>query len=188
MAYPRRDSCLRNDSYGWHFQYLAIIGLALATIVFFLGSLADVTSSYRLAHYKNAVSVVATPLEVIISILYVGLVSVDKELVIRLPDISLHAVPSILLTIDYLILSPPWTISSSQSLTWSTALAFTYWIWVEQCYRNNGWYPYPVFDALTTPWRVVLFAFSGLLMAGSTASLNFVYGALNGVDRKRTIK
>ncbi|KAL9005986.1 MAG: hypothetical protein Q9188_001276 [Gyalolechia gomerana] len=191
--YPHLDCCFRNEAYGWHFQYLTVIGLALATIAFLLGSLADVTSSYRLARYKNAVSIVATPLEVIISALYGGLVSVDKELVIPkefqlglLPDISLHAVPAILLTIDFLLLSPPWAISFRQSLALSTALAFTYWFWVETCYRHNGWYPYPIFQELTTPWRIALFAFSGVLMAGSAASLKLIYGALNGFDRKRS--
>lgn len=161
-------------------------------MTFFIGSFADVTSSYRLIRYKNAFSVIATPLEVLISILYGGLSSVDKELVIPkefqlglLPDISFHAVPAVVLTVDYLLLSPPWTISFRQSLGLSTALAFAYWFWVEQCYRHNGWYPYPIFEALTTPWRILLFCFSGALMAGSTEMLKLVYGALNDVGHKR---
>lgn len=179
-----------NHAYGWHFQYLTVIGLALAIIAFSLGSFADVISSHRLIRYKNAVSVVATPLEVIISTLYGGLASVDKELVIpkefQLPllaDLSLHAVPAILLTIDFLLFSPPWTITLRQSLAMSSALAFAYWLWVEQCYRHNGWYPYPIFEALPVIWRMMLFGFSGVLMVGSTALLKFVYRALNGVER-----
>ncbi|KAL8731508.1 MAG: hypothetical protein Q9166_003354 [cf. Caloplaca sp. 2 TL-2023] len=99
---------LINDAYGWHFQYLTIIGLALATITFSAGSLADITSSQRLFRIKNAFSVVATPLEVLITTLYGSLVSVDKELVIPkefqlglLPDISFHAVPAIALYIKF---------------------------------------------------------------------------------------
>lgn len=176
-----------NDAYGWHFQYLTIIGLLLATTTFALGSVADLTSSYRLTRYKNLVSVVATPLEVLISTLYGGLVSVDKELVIPkefhlglLPDISFHAMPAILLTLDYLLLSPPWTVSFRRALTVSTAFAFAYWFWVEHCYRHNGWYPYPIFAALTTPWRILTFGFSALLMAGSTEALKLVYRNVNG--------
>ncbi len=145
------------------------------------------TSSRTLFRYKNAFSVIATPLEVLISTLYGGLASVDKELVVPkefqlglLPDISFHAIPAIVLTIDYLLFSPPWTISFRQELTFSTALAFAYWFWVEQCYRHNGWYPYPIFAALTTPWRILLFTFSGALMAGSTEALKLVYKRLNG--------
>ncbi|KAL8767765.1 MAG: hypothetical protein Q9209_005851 [Squamulea sp. 1 TL-2023] len=181
-----------NDAYGWHFQYLTIIGLALATITFTAGSLADITSSRRLFRIKNAFSVIATPLEVLISTLYGSLVSIDKELVIPKefqlgiwPDISFHAVPAIVLTIDYLLLSPPWTISVRQMMALSTAFAFGYWFWVEQCYRHNGWYPYPIFEALTTPWRIVLFCFSGALMAGSTEVLKLAYRKINGDDRAK---
>ncbi|KAL9597400.1 MAG: hypothetical protein Q9219_005153 [cf. Caloplaca sp. 3 TL-2023] len=181
-----------NDAYGWHFQYLTIIGLALATIAFFFGSLADVTSSYRLMRYKNAFSLVATPLEVLISILYGSLVSVDKELVIPkefqlglLPDIGFHAVPALVLTVDYLLLSPPWKITFRQSVILSIAFAVAYWLWVEQCYRHNGWYPYPIFEALNTPQRMILFCMSGFLMAGSTEALKLLYGIINGVDGKK---
>lgn len=181
------DSTSSNDAYGWHFQYLTIIGLLLATITFALGSLADLTSSYTCSRYKNLFSVIATPLEVLITTLYGSLVSVDKDLVIPkefqlglLPDIGFHAVPAVLLTVDYLLFSPPWTISFRQALGLSTAFAFGYWFWVEQCYRHNGWYPYPVFEILTTPWRIVLFCFSGALMAGSTEVLKFMYSKVNG--------
>ncbi len=180
----------RNDAYGWHFQYLTIIGLTLATATFAAGSLADITSSRRLFRLKNILSVIATPLEVIISTLYGSLVSVDKELVIPkefqlglLPDIGFHAIPALVLTMDYLLFSPPWTIQFRQALALSTALAFAYWFWVETCFRHNGWYPYPIFEALTTPWRIGLFCFSGALMAGSTEVLKLVYRKINGPDR-----
>ncbi|KAI4103333.1 MAG: hypothetical protein L6R37_003894 [Teloschistes peruensis] len=178
-----------NEAYGWHFQYLTIIGLLLATLSFTFGSLADITSSQRLFRLKNAFSLVATPLEVLVSILYGGLTLVDKELVIPqefqmglLPDIGFHALPALVLTIDFLFLSPPWTISSRQALIMSTTFAFAYWFWVEQCYRHNGWYPYPIFAALTTPWRIVLFTFSGALMTASMETLKLVYSKLNGSD------
>lgn len=62
----------------------------------------------------------------------------------------------------------------------STTFAFAYWFWVEQCYRHNGWYPYPIFAALTTPWRILLFSFSGALMTGSIEALKLVYRKING--------
>ncbi|CAO1601952.1 hypothetical protein XANCAGTX0491_005590 [Xanthoria calcicola] len=178
-----------NEAYGWHFQYLTILGLALSTLTFTLASLADLTSSRLLFRLKNRVSLLATPLEVLISTLYGALVSIDKELVIPpefqlglLPDISFHAVPAVVLTVDYLLFSPPWGIRFREALGVSTVFAFGYWFWVELCYRHNGWYPYPIFEVLSTPWRVVLFCFSGLLMAGSTEMLKLVYAKLNGVN------
>lgn len=54
-------------------------------------------------------------------------------------DIGFHAMPAIMLTIDLLFLSPPWTITALPSVGVSSVLAFGYWFWVEQCYKHNGW-------------------------------------------------
>ncbi|MCJ1227525.1 hypothetical protein MMC12_004181 [Toensbergia leucococca] len=176
-----------NDSYGWHFQYLTIIGLTLATTTFAFGSLADITLSPLLFQIKNTLSVCSAPLEILISILYWSLRLIDKNLVLPdwmeldpLADIGFHAAPAVLLALDLLLLSPPWTIRPLPALTLSTALAFTYWVWVEHCFNHNGWYPYPLFDQLSQPWRAVLFSCSALLMTGSTVALQWVYARLNG--------
>lgn len=50
-----------------------------------------------------------------------------------------HAVPSVLLVVDLLFLSPPWTITVVPAMGISAVLAGGYWVWVEQCYRHNGW-------------------------------------------------
>lgn len=100
-------------------------------------------------------------------------------------DLGFHFVPALLLTLDLLLLSPPWpttTVASVRTLVTSTAFAFAYWFWVELCYAHNGFYPYPIFEALSTPWRVVLFAFSGCLMTASAFGLRAAYGWVNGVE------
>ena len=71
-----------NHSYGWHFQYLTIIGLTISTVSFACGSLADVTESQTLFRIKNGLSVCAAPMEVLVSILYWGLRLIDKSLVV----------------------------------------------------------------------------------------------------------
>lgn len=63
----------RNEAYGWHFQYLTVIGLSLSTLTFIFALLADVTLSRRLFLIKNLLSVCSAPLEVLISVLYWGL-------------------------------------------------------------------------------------------------------------------
>jgi len=75
-----------------------------------------------------------TPLEVLISVLYWTLRIYDKSLVIpewaQLPlpaDISFHALPAIALTLDLLLLSPPWNMSATGAMGLSTLLAFSYW-------------------------------------------------------------
>ena len=65
-----------NEAFGWHFQFLTIIGLALATLTFCLGITADVTGSRRVFFLKNILLFCSAPLEVLISILYWGLRSV----------------------------------------------------------------------------------------------------------------
>lgn len=80
-----------------------------------------------------------------ISIFYWGISAIDKKLlappeiqISPYADVGFHAMPAILLTIDLLLLSPPWTINALPALGLSSALAVAYWAWVEQCYKYNG--------------------------------------------------
>jgi hypothetical protein len=54
-------------------------------------------------------------------------------------DLGFHAVPAIVLLVDLLFLSPPWTITALPALALSSVIAFGYWFWIEKCYQNNGW-------------------------------------------------
>ena len=136
-----------------------------------------------------------TPLEVLISVLYWTLRIYDKSLVIpdwaQLPlpaDISFHAVPSVVLTLDLLLLSPPWTISIGRAMALSTVFAFGYWFWIEQCFKHNNFYPYPIFDIVGTTGRVGLFTLSAVVMTGSTVVLKSIYAMVNGSDKGREAK
>ena len=134
-----------NDSYGWHLQYLTIIGLTIACATFIIGLLADITLSPKLFLMKNTLSLCSAPLEVLVSVLYWGISAIDKTLLVppeihisHWADVGFHAMPSILLTIDLLFLSPPWTIHGLPAMGLSSVLAVSYWAWVEQCYKYNG--------------------------------------------------
>jgi hypothetical protein len=48
----------------------------------------------------------------------------------------------VVLLIDLLFFSPPWTISIFPALGLSGTIAFGYWFWIEQCFFHNGWYVY----------------------------------------------
>jgi len=180
-----------NESYGWHFQYLTIIGLSLATATFTLGLLADATLSRPLFLAKNVLSCCSAPLETLISTLYWGLRAIDPELVVpkelELPiqtDMSFHLVPTVMLLVDLLFLSPPWTISLVPALGLSGTIAFGYWFWIELCYSKNGFYPYPLFQMLDQTQRVGLFVGSAVVMTLSTVILKWLYGRVNGVEGK----
>jgi protein-S-isoprenylcysteine O-methyltransferase Ste14 len=136
---------LINESYGWHYQYLTIIGLTLALGTFIFGLLADITLSPKLFIIKNSLSLCSAPLEVLISVLYWGISAIDRELVVPpeievtpLADVGFHAIPAILLTFDLLFLSPPWTIRALPAMALSSALAGSYWVWIDHCYKQNG--------------------------------------------------
>jgi hypothetical protein len=141
------DPVTPDMGFGGSFQWLTIIGLALALATFVAGLLADITLDGRLFKIKNFLSVCSAPLEVLVSVLYFGLCAIDKSLVFPpelqlplLPDIGFHAMPAIMLTIDLLLLSPPWTIRLYAASALSLALAFLYWGWIEYCFAQNGWY------------------------------------------------
>lgn len=134
----------QNEQFGGPFQFLTIIGLALALTSMVLGLLADVTLDRTLFNAKNIVSVCSAPLEVLVSILYWGISLIDKRLLFPeelqlpfLPDFGFHAMPAIMLTIDLLLFSPPWTIKFQGAVALSTLLAFGYWAWMEYCFSHN---------------------------------------------------
>ncbi|KAK2628278.1 hypothetical protein QTJ16_002924 [Diplocarpon rosae] len=176
-----------NESYGWHWQYLTILGLTVAYGTFIAGFLADLTLSPTLFLIKNTLSLCSAPLEVLISILYWGISAIDKSLLVPpeihiapMADIGFHAMPSILLAIDLLFLSPPWRIRTSRAMALSSVIAVAYWAWVEQCYMHNGFYPYPLFGELSTIPRICLFTGAALLMTGSTVMLQKLCTLVNG--------
>lgn len=63
-------------------------------------------------------------------------------------DISMHAVPAVVLLLDLLLLSPPWTITVVPALGLSGVIAMFYWFWIEHCYQHNGWSVVILFHSL----------------------------------------
>ncbi|OAQ98890.1 hypothetical protein LLEC1_00768 [Akanthomyces lecanii] len=165
-----------SESYGWHLQFLTIIALTLSFLTFAIAAAAD-----------NSLSLVATPLNVVVTTLYFGISAIDPELVVppefRIPlavDLGFHFAPGLLLVFDYLVLSPPWTVGAPLVMGLSTSIAFGYWYWIELCYSKNGWYTYPIFALLNTAQRIMLFTFSAVLVTVASSSLKIAYARLNG--------
>ncbi|KAH8731375.1 FAR-17a/AIG1-like protein-domain-containing protein [Phaeosphaeriaceae sp. PMI808] len=185
-----------NQSFGWHLQFLTILGITICTACFSAGLTADITNSNTLFTIKNYLALVAAPMEIVISILYWGLRAVDTGLVVPpdlpLPpliyDLTFHAFPALLLSLDTVLLSPPWPSSPMNpqapliSLITSTSVAFLYWWWIEICYSHNGFYPYPLFAMLSTYQRIGLFALSGTTMWVVGSGLRALYAYVNGFE------
>ena len=103
-------------------------------------------------------------------------------------DFGFHAVPAVVLGLDLLFFSPPYTVGVVPALGLSSVIAVAYWFWVDLCYARNGYYPYPIFDQLDTSGRVGLFAASAAIMTVSTLSLKWVYSRVNGRAMDRNTK
>jgi len=185
-----------SKSFGWHFQFLTIIGITICTACFTSGLIADITKSHFFFTLKNYLALVAAPIEIVISILYWGLRAIDDGLLaasdMPLPpvlfDLGFHLVPAVVLTLDNLFLSPPWPSmptnpqASIVMLVTSTAIAFAYWCWIELCFSYNGFYPYPIFSILSTGQRIGLFALSGTTMWAVGGALRVSFAYINGVE------
>jgi len=142
-------------SFGWYFQLLTVVGLALSLVTFSFGLIADLTLNNVFSEAKDRVAVLATPLEVLIAVLYWSIRMHDpallmpEDLVIDpLPDLGFHLVPAILLVLDLILWSPRATIATRSMMSLSTVLAIAYRCWIELCFYKNGWY------VLSKPIRV----------------------------------
>jgi len=100
--------------------------------------------------------------------------------------------PAVVLTLDLMLLSPPWSIKTDSAMTLDSVLP---------CFSLNGWwdiltaqcsvvtmvdtrcrYPYPLLALLSTWQKLFLCIISAALMTGSTMVLKWVYGRVNGVE------
>ncbi|KAI1003085.1 hypothetical protein K3495_g5119 [Podosphaera aphanis] len=192
FKYLSDDTSYISDTYGWHWKFLTILGLAVSYATFVSGLIADITLSPLPFYIKNKLALLSTPLEALITILYWGLFVIDKNLVVHpdlsisLPaDIGFHAMPSIFLLTDFIFFSPPWDIRFYHALGMSSAIAVSYWAWVEHCYSYNGFYPYPIFELLNTIQRVYLFTASAVMMTISAMIIQCLYNQINKQSKSK---
>lgn len=176
---------LRNG-FGGPFQFLTIISLTLSYATFAAGLLADLTRNRHLVACRAAFSLCATPLEVLVTLLYWGLAAYDRELLTppehKIPillDLSLHALPAVLLVLDFMYLSPAWGTTALRSVAVDCSIAAAYLTWLEYCFSRNHWYPYPLLLVLSPEQKVLLTAVSALLMVASTTSLQWIHGRVH---------
>jgi hypothetical protein len=152
-----------HNGFGGHYQFLTFIGLTMSAITFGLGLLADVFHNEHLFALKNMLSVCATPLEALASILYWPLRVYDKSLVMPhgyelpfIPDFGFHAMPAIMLTLDFMLLSPPWSIQAYNTMIFDSVLVSLYWGWIEYCFSINRWWDILTAQCTLVTWLTLL--------------------------------
>ena len=125
---------------------LTIIELTLSTATFGLGLLADVAQSAALLSLKSSLSLCATSLELIVSILYWGAQGLVAGFALRRGIWSRSFrtsrstwCSSLFLLLYLFLLSPPWAIRAREAMAIGTAMTLAYWAWLEYCFYYNGW-------------------------------------------------
>jgi hypothetical protein len=105
----------------------------MSATTFGVALLADLTMSKQLFALKNILSVCATPLEVLIAILYWGLRAFEKRRVVPpshelplIPDFGFHDMPAIMLTLDMMLLGPPCAIRARDVMMFGFTMVFLY--------------------------------------------------------------
>ncbi|CAH0038445.1 unnamed protein product [Clonostachys solani] len=174
---PKGTNPLRKG-FGGPYKFLTIIALLLSTITFVIGFLADVLNVQPLFKAKSYMSLCATPVELLITIFYWTLYAIDRTKLTppghQLPlshDLGLHAVPTIMLLVDLLILSPPWPINGRTAFVLDLAIAFSYWGWIEYCFSIVGWYPYPGLTLASPLKKLVMCVVWAAFLAATTVLL-----------------
>ncbi|KAI9301072.1 FAR-17a/AIG1-like protein [Cunninghamella echinulata] len=167
------------QAFGGHFQYLTIIGLAIATVAFAV-NMVRVFSPASLEMLYEVVYHVATPLEAIISVLYWTMVLVDPELLIPkdiepiplLVDLGLHLYPTICLWIDLFFFKPTFKRSWRHFIYIYSFVGF-YYGWSYYCKLRNGHWPYPFLDEFPNAWA----RFSFYFISGTVSWIMYETGA-----------
>jgi len=184
-------------------------GLLVATLTFTAGILADVINSKMLFKVKNALLFLAAPVipfrfylsrsqllqvQALVTVLYWPIHFYDRTLLVdptvapQLPllaDLGFHFIPTIVLMIDSLFFSPPWEAHALAALMSFSVLAGGYWLWVEQCFSRNNFYPYPLMGLMNREGRFLLFGFATLLCWSSFLTLRGLYRIINGEIQAR---
>lgn len=176
---------LINESYGSHFQYLTILGLCASLLTQFVGVLSVFFArSSFLRGLKKRLNLLAAPTELLISLLYWSIKSIDPKLLIdpkinaTLPqwvDLSIHVYPAIVEVLDVLFYTSRFNTSSISVFTLFSVITGLYWSWVHHTFSKNGFFPYPLLELLDQQKRVALFV-------GATVILTISYKILKTVQ------
>ncbi|GAA5957109.1 hypothetical protein JCM3765_005408 [Sporobolomyces pararoseus] len=185
------------SQYGGHWTYLTILSLAASWLVFLFALLKDAFPSVNLfARLKTMTSLISTPIEGFVAIMYWGLMLIDPSLLtppdieFRLPlplDLSIHGFPAIYLWIDFLCFSPPFP-KAAKPFALSTAAVCGYVSWMEYAASKNGRFPYPFLDTMPQEQRALFYLVQIPFVIGLFKATNGLHHLIRGNDASREAK
>lgn len=189
-------------------EYLTIVGVVCTGVTMAIAALRDLLPAVKaLSTLKRALLLITMPLESVITAIYWPLLIFAQDLILsrppnqpgvgepsafadqdlalfRLPlhkDLVMHAVPAVVLLIDFLLLEPKYTPPASTigAIALVVAVGGTYTSWIEHCAKlSNGQFPYP-FLTIMPLWGRVLF------YVGGVGWCLLVFTMLNKIKRPR---
>ncbi|KAL4253887.1 hypothetical protein ABKN59_004196 [Abortiporus biennis] len=182
---------------GGHLQFLTIQGLAFAAITMTLSIVKDLIPGLPLVNkLKRITFLIALPLAVVISTIYWTLLLLFPHHILReegptsepssssaasqlarIPisiDLALHAVPALSLLIDFFLFEKKYKKSTAiyGALTMAAAYAVGYGLWVEECAKANGIFPYPFLTVNPLNVRIGIYAGAAMLAFVSFQTMN----------------
>ena len=196
-----------NAAYGWHFQYLTILTLTLAYATFVLAVVLDILPTnpktslgkavvFAVRATKRIFLIISAPAECLVSLIYWPLHFIDPtllappELVAAFPltaDLSMHALPTILLLVEVFAFSGAFDASAATGASIYLGYGTGYYAWMTHCAGKNGWYPYPMLDAMTEPQRAAVVYGAVALAFGAFLALKATHAKVHGISAKATV-
>ncbi|KAI0065495.1 hypothetical protein BV25DRAFT_1821916 [Artomyces pyxidatus] len=199
---------------GGQSQFLTIQGLALAWTTALISLTLDAfPGSLLLRKLKRTLSMIAMPLEFLISLIYWSLLLLMPNLIVPVSlepgaassssaapepfrldlsiDLALHAVPAVVLLADFVLFEQRYTRRETtlNAPVLTGAMAVWYASWVEYCASNNGSFPYPFLTYSPLAVRLMIYGGSSVLAVGMLWVVNALHshpilGQLESVDPK----
>ncbi|KAM0788471.1 hypothetical protein ACM66B_001604 [Microbotryomycetes sp. NB124-2] len=186
---PTEVKAYMDTQYGGQWSFLTVLSLAVSTMTFTSAVLKDFLPSFKLFDtLKTGLSVLAVPVEGLVSVLYWSMQFYDPRLLtppgtmFRIPlflDISIHALPALFLWIDFLAFSPRMS-KRVNPLLISAVGALAYTTWMEYAAKQNKHFPYPFLDHMAPLARSIFYLCMIPVLLGLFRCANGIHDIVRG--------
>ncbi|KAK4053440.1 hypothetical protein OIV83_001606 [Microbotryomycetes sp. JL201] len=192
---PTEVKAYMDSQFGGQWSFLTVLSLAISTMTFASAIFKDMMPSVKLFDtIKTSLSVLAVPVEGLVSVLYWGMQFYDPKLLtppgtmFKIPlflDISIHALPALFLWIDFLVFSPRMS-KSVNPLLISALGTLAYTTWMEYAAAQNKHFPYPFLDHMPPVARSLFYLCMIPVLLGLFKCANGIHDVVRGSGTHQT--